>query len=106
MLLYTNINLFIYYSNFNFNFLQNLFNIATVFFSSPIDLEIGTEWDGTPVTHVPVVVTLDSSDDQFLSITVQAPFFNDPAPPAGDNSNYVGLSDYEGMSLLHVVCSS
>ena len=59
-----------------------------------------TSWDGSPVTHVPSAVTIDSKDDQHLTLHVHAPFFDDPAPPADHNSSYIGLWDYEGGPAL------
>lgn len=62
-------------------------------------MDILTQWNGAPVDHVPVSVTLDSSVEDTLQVLVQAPFFNDPAPPADENTSYIGLWDFEGVGL-------
>lgn len=63
-------------------------------------MEILTEWNGQPVEHVPVSLTLDSSSEDVLQVIVQAPFFDDPAPPVADNSTFIGLWDYEVVELF------
>ncbi|KAM4603758.1 UPF0462 protein C4orf33 homolog [Polymixia lowei] len=52
-------------------------------------------WDSLPVTHEPVRVNF-SPGDGGLKMEVFAPFFNDPAAPAGPPGQpFPGLWDYE-----------
>ncbi|KAF2363157.1 Chitin binding domain [Trinorchestia longiramus] len=63
--------------------------------------EILTTWDGRPVNHVPVSLTIERASDSALSLVVHSPFYKDPAPPrAVNNSNYIGLWDYEVVELF------
>ena len=46
------------------------------------EFEITGTWDGKPVDHKPVVISLEG-DGGDLIIKIEAPFFGDPAPEDG-----------------------
>ncbi len=58
---------------------------------------INKTWDGHPISHSPVRLNLESSN-QSLTINIQAPFFNSPEKPGEpiDGSAF-NLWDYEGI---------
>lgn len=74
------------------------------------DLVIAHAWDGTPLPeaeHVFVHLFLTTSDadeylQQQLTIALDAPFYNDPPPPAqgSDPRSYGGLWNYEVVELF------
>ncbi|KAK8744164.1 hypothetical protein OTU49_001028, partial [Cherax quadricarinatus] len=63
---------------------------------------INTTWNGGDLNHAPVQVTLaGSSDLQYLEVTINAPFFNDPpAPPGPPGQPFYGLWDYEVVEVF------
>ena len=59
--------------------------------------EINTLWNGEPIDHDPITITLEGNSEE-LYMNIDAPFFNDPAPPngkAGEPFNH--LWEYEGI---------
>ena len=44
--------------------------------------KISGTWDGLPVDHDPVVVSLEGDGDDLI-VKIEAPFFGDPAPEGG-----------------------
>lgn len=60
-----------------------------------MEFNIKYTWDGLPVRHEPVTVTLKSMKEGLL-MEVKAPFFGDPpAPPGEPRQAFLGLWDYE-----------
>ena len=56
---------------------------------------IATTWDGQPVDHEPVELTLEG-DGEDLVIRISAPFFGDPAPEGGKPGEaFFKLWEYE-----------
>ena len=56
---------------------------------------IATTWDGQPVDHEPVKLTLEG-DGEDLVIRISAPFFGDPAPEGGKAGEaFFKLWEYE-----------
>lgn len=60
------------------------------------DFSIKTEWDGTPYTKErPVQILIDGAGE-FVRLQVEAPFYNDTAPPNGQSGQpYPKLYDYQ-----------
>ncbi|KAH3791465.1 UPF0462 protein C4orf33 homolog isoform X2 [Dreissena polymorpha] len=59
---------------------------------------INTTWDGRPVNHDPVTITVGPVDaNGQVIIRVTGPYFNDPGVPANSTVGqpYMGLWDYE-----------
>ncbi|XP_042233602.1 uncharacterized protein LOC121873859 isoform X3 [Homarus americanus] len=58
---------------------------------------ITTTWNGGAIDHKPVQLTLSpSSDQQYLELSIDAPFFNDPpSPPGPAGQAFYGLWNYE-----------
>ncbi|CAG0925517.1 unnamed protein product [Notodromas monacha] len=59
-----------------------------------MEFQITTMWDSVPVQHNPVSLTLTGKEDH-LELRVEAPFFNDVAPPCAEPGPCFGLWDYE-----------
>ncbi|XP_072171346.1 UPF0462 protein C4orf33 homolog [Diadema setosum] len=62
-----------------------------------LDFEIKTQWDGRPVNHSPVQLSIAKNEDGDggIIIEVVAPFYDDPPPPVPSGSSQPGLWDYE-----------
>ncbi|XP_052076776.1 uncharacterized protein LOC127714777 [Mytilus californianus] len=64
--------------------------------SSAMTFNISTSWDGQPIDHDPVIISLDRDRCNNVIMSVDAPFFNDPANPGGTPGQpFPGLWDYE-----------
>lgn len=65
-----------------------------------LEYNITTTWNGGPIDHDPVQLSLSgSADGQYLELSIKAPFFNDPpSPPGPPGQPFYGLWDYEGKS--------
>nr|XP_013806998.1 PREDICTED: UPF0462 protein C4orf33 homolog [Apteryx mantelli mantelli] len=60
-------------------------------------------WDGIPVSHEPVTVSLKSGNAGLL-MEVSAPFFNDPPAPLGEPGKpFSRLWDYEAKQAVQLV---
>ncbi|XP_063416069.1 UPF0462 protein C4orf33-like [Mytilus trossulus] len=58
--------------------------------------KINRTWNSWPIDHDPVIITLDRDRCKNVVMTVDAPFFNDPANPGGTPGQpFPGLWDYE-----------
>ena len=56
---------------------------------------IAGTWDGQPIDHDPVELTLESGGEDLI-IRISAPFFDDPAPQGGKPGEaFFKLWDYE-----------
>ncbi|XP_045582812.2 uncharacterized protein [Procambarus clarkii] len=66
------------------------------------EYSIDTTWNGGPLDHTPVQVSLSgSADQQYLEVSITAPFFNDPpAPPGPPGQPFYGLWDYEVVEVF------
>ncbi|XP_068798169.1 UPF0462 protein C4orf33 homolog isoform X2 [Struthio camelus] len=63
--------------------------------SIKMEFTVQHTWDGIPVSHEPVMVSLKSGNAGLL-MEVSAPFFNDPPAPLGEPGKpFSGLWDYE-----------
>ena len=58
------------------------------------EFEIKTTWDGKPVDHQPVKITLIGADDDLI-IEIKAPYFDDPAPEGKPGEAFFKLWEYE-----------
>ncbi|CAF0866225.1 unnamed protein product [Rotaria sordida] len=73
---------------------------------------IANLWNSTPITnHQPVQITLSATNDKdHLLIEIDAPFFNDPAPPLSSSSSssgpYPELWNYEVVELFFLASST
>jgi len=56
--------------------------------------EIKTTWNGEPIDHEPVTLTLEKFETG-VALNVSAPFFNDPAPDGPAGKPFFKLWDYE-----------
>ena len=66
---------------------------------------IDKTWDGKPVQHEKVQVSLHRSENA-VEIHVEAPFMNDPPAPNGEKGRpFAQLWDYEGNSCNILPCS-
>ncbi len=63
-----------------------------------LTFEITQQWDGSPTGHDPIMVTLSNSiKPDFITMEVNAPFFNDPGNPGGEPGKpFDKLWEYEG----------
>jgi hypothetical protein len=72
--------------------------------TTTMNFSITKLWNSYPITdHRPVQVTLSSTDDKdHLFIEIDAPFFNDPAPPSSSPTPgpYPELWNYEVVELF------
>lgn len=53
-------------------------------------------WNGTRIDHAPVVVMLGGNENEVI-FSVEAPFFDDPAPDALPGEPFNTLWNYEGV---------
>ncbi|XP_064084860.1 uncharacterized protein LOC135200292 isoform X1 [Macrobrachium nipponense] len=61
---------------------------------------IQTAWNGAPIDHAPVEITLQGFTAG-VEMNVTAPFFNDPRPPNGrEGMPYYGLWEYEVVEMF------
>lgn len=62
---------------------------------------INTTWDGNPINHRPITLTLEPDRSRNLIISVEGHFFNDPKNPGGlPGQPFPGLWDYEGKAEI------
>jgi hypothetical protein len=63
---------------------------------------IETLWNSAPITnHLPVQITLSSTDDKdHLLVEIDAPFFNDPPPSSSPSGPCRELWNYEVVELF------
>ena len=65
-----------------------------------LTFEITQQWDGRPTGHDPITLQLSKSDENTITMEVNAPFFNDPGNPGGEAGKpFDQLWDYEGRLL-------
>ena len=70
----------------------------TIFLFIRLKYEICHQWDGQPVSHDVITLTLSNAQDGALVVSVTAPFFNDPPNPGGaPGQPFPNLWDYEGL---------
>ena len=77
---------------------------ANVFYLfQQMEFSITTQWDTTPTGHAPVDITLSEAEGG-VTMSVRAPFFNDPAAPSTPSGSATWkLWDYEGtLNMLKV----
>ena len=61
-----------------------------------MNYSINTTWDGQAIDHLPVTISMEPDRCYNLVVTVDAPFFNDPANPGGKPGQpFPQLWDYE-----------
>ncbi|KAM7291758.1 hypothetical protein ISCGN_028329 [Ixodes scapularis] len=66
-----------------------------------VTVDIGTTWDNRPLSHGHARVHLHQEQDRVIPVTLEADFFDDPAPPAGTKGQPLfGLWEYEVVELF------
>jgi hypothetical protein len=67
-----------------------------------MNYSINTTWDSQAIDHLPVTISMEPDRCYNLVVTVDAPFFNDPANPGGKPGQpFPQLWDYEGSFNCH-----
>ncbi|KAG0444107.1 hypothetical protein HPB47_014167 [Ixodes persulcatus] len=70
-------------------------------FCRSVTVAIGTSWDNRPLSHGHARVHLHQEQGRVIPVTVEADFFDDPAPPAGTKGQPLfGLWEYEVVELF------
>ena len=61
----------------------------------PLRYQILTDFFNEPISHEPANITLDSTADGNILVSVESKFFNYAKPPAPENSRTSGMWKYE-----------
>jgi hypothetical protein len=88
-------------------YLLNIFEYETS--ATTMNFSITSLWNSYPITdHRPIQVTFSSTDDkEHLYLEIDAPFFNDPAPPSPPPPGpYPGLYNYEVVEVFFLNSST